>query len=38
MIGDFYAGCYNFRIPGENYGACLTFGYLTGEALGRNEL
>ena len=37
MIGDFYAGCYNFRIPGENYGACLTFGYLTGEALGRDE-
>ena len=38
MIGDFYAGCYNFRIPGENYGACLTFGYLTGGLLGRGEL
>ena len=38
MVGDFYAGCYNFRIPGENYGACLTFGYLTGGALGRGEL
>ena len=35
MIGDFYAGCYNFRIPGENYGACLTFGYLTGGLLGK---
>ncbi len=34
MIGDFYAGCYNFRIVGENYGACLTFGYLTGGMLG----
>ena len=37
MVGDFYANCYNFRIPGENYGACLTFGYLTGGLLGRNE-
>ncbi len=37
MIGDFYAGCYNFRIPGENYGACLTFGYLTGGLLGPGE-
>ena len=38
MIGDFYAGCYNFRIPGENYGACLTFGWLTGELLGKGEI
>ena len=30
MVGDMYANCYNFRIPGQNYGACLTFGYLTG--------
>lgn len=37
MIGDFYAGCYNFRIPGENYGACLTFGYLLGGELGAME-
>ena len=37
MVGDFYAGCYNFRIAGENYGACMTFGYLTGELLGRGE-
>ena len=34
MIGDFYAGCYNFRIVGENYGASLTFGYLLGGELG----
>ncbi len=38
MVGDFYAGCYNFRIPGENYGSCLTFGYLTGDALARGEI
>ena len=31
MVGDLYANCYNFRIPGQNYGACLTFGYLTGK-------
>ncbi len=31
MVGDLYAGCYNFRVPGMNYGACLTFGYLTGK-------
>ena len=31
MVGDMYANCYNFRIPGQNYGACLTFGYLTGK-------
>lgn len=37
MIGDFYASCYNFRIPGENYGACLTFGYLTGRVLAGKE-
>ena len=29
-----FSGCYNFRIPGENYGACLTFGYLLGGELG----
>jgi succinate dehydrogenase/fumarate reductase flavoprotein subunit len=37
MVGDLYAGCYNFRIPGENYGACLTFGYLLGGELGAPE-
>ncbi len=37
MIGDFYSGCYNFRIPGENYGACLTFGYLLGRELGAEK-
>ena len=31
MVGDMYANCYNFRIPGQNYGAGLTFGYLTGK-------
>lgn len=35
MVGDLYAGCYSFRIPGENYGACMTFGYHTGRRLGR---
>ena len=30
MVGDMYANCYTFRIPGQNYGAGLTFGYLTG--------
>jgi hypothetical protein len=29
-VGDMYANCYTFRIPGQNYGAGLTFGYLTG--------
>ena len=38
MMGDFYAGCYNFRIPGENYGSGLTLGYLTGELLGSGTL
>ena len=33
MIGDMYANYYNFRIPGQNYGACLTLGYLTGRRL-----
>ncbi len=33
MVGDLYANCYNFRIPGQNYGACLTFGYLTGRRI-----
>ena len=36
MVGDMYAGCYNFRIPGQNYGACLTFGYLTGKRVMEN--
>ncbi len=31
MVGDMYANCYSFRIPGQNYGAGLTFGYLTGK-------
>ncbi len=36
MVGDMYANCYNFRIPGQNYGACLTFGYLTGKRVMEN--
>ena len=38
MVGDFYATCYNFRIPGENYGACLTFGYRTGRLLAAGKI
>ena len=33
MVGDMFAGCYNFRIAGHNYGCCLTFGYQTGKAI-----
>jgi fumarate reductase flavoprotein subunit len=33
MAGDMFANCYNFRIPGHNYGCCLTFGYLTGRLI-----
>ncbi len=36
MVGDYYAGCYNFRIVGENYGTSLTFGYLLGNELGKS--
>jgi succinate dehydrogenase/fumarate reductase flavoprotein subunit len=35
MVGDMYANYYNFRIPGQNYGACLTFGYLLGRSLAK---
>lgn len=38
MIGDMFANCYNFRIAGHNYGCCLTFGYLTGKYIAKNEL
>ena len=37
LIGDLYANCYNFRIAGHNYGCCLTFGYLTGKYISKNE-
>lgn len=37
MVGDMYANCYNFRIPGQNYGACLTFGYVTGKRVAGKE-
>ncbi len=33
MVGDMFANCYNFRIPGHNYGCCLTFGYMTGRMI-----
>jgi len=36
MVGDLYSGCYNFRMAGENYGACMTFGYLTGKLFAEN--
>lgn len=39
MIGDYYANCYNFNVAGNNYGAsCLTFGYMTGEAIAKGTL
>ena len=37
MVGDMYANCYSFRIPGQNYGAGLTFGYLTGRRAAESE-
>ena len=34
MIGDFYAGAYNFAFQGQNLGACCTtFPYLVGREL-----
>ena len=38
MVGDMYAGCYNFRIPGQNYGCSLTFGYLAGQYAAAESL
>ncbi len=37
MVGDMFADLYNFRIAGHNYGASLTFGYLTGKFIAENE-
>jgi len=38
MVGDCYAGCYNFQIAGHNYGMnCICFGYLTGKYIAENE-
>jgi succinate dehydrogenase/fumarate reductase flavoprotein subunit len=37
MIGDMFAGCYNFRVAGHNYCCCLTFGYLTGKHIAHFE-
>lgn len=36
MIGDFFAGTYNFGLPGQNLGACCcTLPYLLGRDLAR---
>jgi len=37
LIGDMFANCYNFRIAGHNYGVCLTFGYMTGKRIARED-
>ena len=37
MIGDFFSNIYTFRIQGQSYGSCLTFGYLTGKYIAENE-
>lgn len=38
MVGDCYAGCYNFQIAGHNYGMnCVCFGYLAGKFIAENE-
>jgi sortase (surface protein transpeptidase) len=39
MVGDMYAGSYNFMIAGHNLGmTCDTFGYLTGRYIVKNEM
>ena len=37
MVGDFYGGIYTFMMEGFNYGACRTFGYLTGRYIAEHE-
>jgi succinate dehydrogenase/fumarate reductase flavoprotein subunit len=38
MIGDQFASCYTFQVPGHNLGMnCVTFGYLTGKYVAKNE-
>lgn len=38
MVGDTFAGNYNFLIEGHNHGMnCVTFGYLTGRFIAENE-
>lgn len=38
MVGDAYAGCYDFVIPGHNLGMnCICYGYLTGKFIVENE-
>ena len=36
IVGDMFSGFYNYRMAGQNYGACLTFGYLTGRFIAEN--
>jgi succinate dehydrogenase/fumarate reductase flavoprotein subunit len=36
MVGDMFSNVYNFRLQGHSYGACLTFGYLTGKYIAKN--
>ena len=36
MIGDFFAGTYNFGLPGQNLGACCcTLPYVLGRDLAK---
>ncbi|MDR2246243.1 MAG: FAD-binding protein [Treponema sp.] len=38
MIGDFFAGAYNFGFPGQNLGGpCLTLSYLLGKELAKGK-
>jgi hypothetical protein len=38
MIGDFFAGAYNFGFPGQNLGGpCLTLSYLLGKELAHGK-
>lgn len=38
MVGDMFTGQYTFMMEGANYGACcVTFGYLTGKYIAKNE-
>ncbi|MDR3122390.1 MAG: FAD-binding protein [Treponema sp.] len=38
MIGDFFAGAYNFGFPGQNLGGpCLTLSYLLGKELANGK-
>lgn len=37
MAGDMFSGFYSYRMAGQNYGSCLTFGYLTGRYIAAKE-